>query len=68
MDTNFLFERKRYRGFITSRKISMHAERKYVERMEIDWVGDKLKYIDLSGKQFVACFFATTLEEVLILI
>ena len=31
------------------------------ERMEIDWVGDKLKYIDSSGKQCVACFFVTTL-------
>ena len=52
---------ERYRDFIASRKISMHVERKCGERMEIDWVGDKLKYTDLSGKQCVACFFVTTL-------
>lgn len=52
---------ERYREYISSRKISMHVERKCGERMEIDWVGDKLKYTDASGKQCVACFFVTTL-------
>ena len=52
---------ERYRNYIESRKISMHVERKCGERMEIDWVGDKLKYKDLSGAQHVVCFFITTL-------
>ena len=52
---------ERYRNYIESRKISMHIERKCGERMEIDWVGDKLKYKDLSGAQHVVCFFITTL-------
>lgn len=52
---------ERYREYISSRKISMHVERKCGERMEIDWVGDKLKYEDSNGKQCVACFFVTTL-------
>ena len=52
---------ERYRDYIASRKISMHVERKCGERMEIDWVGDKLKYTGVSGKQCVACFFVTTL-------
>lgn len=52
---------ERYRNYINSRKISMHVERKCGERMEIDWVGDKLKYTDYSGKECVACFFVTTL-------
>lgn len=29
----------------------MHVERKCGERMEIDWVGDKISYTNLSGKQ-----------------
>ncbi len=52
---------ERYRNYIESRKISMHVERKCGERMEIDWVGDKLKYNDLSSRQHVVCFFITTL-------
>lgn len=52
---------ERYRNYIESRKISIHVERKCGERMEIDWVGDKLKYKDLSGAQHVVCFFITTL-------
>ena len=52
---------ERYREYIKTRKISMHVERKAGETMEIDWVGDKLKFIDSSGKECVACFFVTTL-------
>lgn len=52
---------ERYREYINSRKISMHVERKAGERMEIDWVGDKIKYTDKTGKQCVACFFVSTL-------
>ena len=52
---------ERYRDYISSRKISMHVERKVGEKMEIDWVGDKLKYTDLYGQQKVACFFVSTL-------
>lgn len=52
---------ERYREYISSRKISMHVERKAGEKMEIDWVGDKLKYTDLYGQQKVACFFVSTL-------
>jgi len=52
---------ERYRRYIDERKISMHVERKSGERMELDWVGDKLKYTDYSGKECVACFFVTTL-------
>ena len=52
---------ERYRDYISSRKISMHVERKAGEKMEIDWVGDKLKYTDLYGQQKVACFFVSTL-------
>ena len=52
---------ERYRNYIESRKISMYVERKCGEKMEIDWVGDKLKYNDLSSRQHVVCFFITTL-------
>ena len=52
---------ERYRDYLKTRKISMHVERKAGETMEIDWVGDKLKYIDITGKQCVACFLVTTL-------
>lgn len=52
---------ERYRSYIESRKISMHVERKAGETMEIDWVGDKLKYKDINGKECQACFFVSTI-------